>query len=89
MPCWLSVVEFKYLFTNHCGAMPLSAIVSDGVLRLLVDPTRRQEIADAIEHLYNNRTLVVQMKQNALRAAKEKYNFASQAEKLLEFYKTM
>jgi glycosyltransferase involved in cell wall biosynthesis len=44
---------------------------------------------EAIEHFYNNRTLVAQMKRNALRAAREKYNFASQAEKLLKLYETV
>ena len=44
---------------------------------------------DAIEHLYTNRTLVAQMKQSALRAAKDQYNVTKQAGKLLKLYETV
>jgi len=82
------------LFENLAAGIPTIAsnfpemgrIVTREQCGLLVDPTSPQEIANAIEYLYNNRAIVSQMKQNALSAAKEKYNFAKQAEKMLKLY---
>jgi len=85
------------LFENLVAGIPtiasnfpeMARIINDEKCGLLVDPTKPQEIADAIEHLCNNRTVVEQMKQNAFRAAKEKYNFAEQAQKLLKIYEVI
>ena len=51
---------------------------------MLIDPTRPEEIADAIEYLYKHRDIYSQMMQKGLSAVREKYNFTKQAEKLLK-----
>ena len=53
---------------------------------LLVDQTRPEENADAIEYLYKHREIKAQMGQKGLSAVREKYNFTKQAEKLLKVY---
>jgi len=64
----------------------IARIIGQERCGLLVDATQPQEIADAIEHLYKHEDIKLEMGRNALRAAQEKYNFATQAEKLLKVY---
>lgn len=64
----------------------IARIISQEKCGLLVDATQPEEIADAIEYLYKHEDIKLEMGQNALRAAQEKYNFAKQAEKLLKVY---
>lgn len=85
------------LFENMVAGIPtissnvpeIARIVNEARCGLLVDATQPEEIADAIEYLYEHEDIKLQMGQNALRAAQEKYNFATQAEKLLRIYGEM
>ena len=79
-------------FVVHMDREPLNdfpqmgKIVTDERCGLLVDPTRPEEIAGAIEYFYNHADEAAKMRGNALRAAKDRYNFAKQAEKLVKVY---
>jgi glycosyltransferase involved in cell wall biosynthesis len=82
------------LFENMVAGIPTIAsnfpemerIITQEKCGLLVDATQPEEIADAIEYLYKHRDMKLQMGQNALRAAQEKYNFTKQVEILLKVY---
>ena len=82
------------LFENLVAGIPtvasnfpeIARIINEEKCGLLVDPTQPREIADAIEHIYNHEDIKLEMGQNALRAAQDKYNFGKQAEKLLKVY---
>ena len=82
------------LFENLAASIPtiasnfpeMARIIREENCGLLVDPTKPEEIADAIEYLYRHEDIKLEMGRNARRAAQEKYNFASQAEKLLKLY---
>lgn len=53
---------------------------------ICVDPTDVQATADAMDALANNRERAVEMGRNGQMAVKQKYNWATQAEKLLALY---
>lgn len=82
------------LFENIVAGIPtiasdfpeMARIITQEKCGLLVDATQPHEIADAIEHLYKHEDIKLEMGRNALRAAREKYNFPTQAEKLLRVY---
>ena len=82
------------LFENLVAGIPtiasnfpeMARIINQEECGLLIDATQPQQIADAIEYLYRNEGSKLEMGQNALRAAQEKYNFEKQAEKLLKVY---
>ncbi len=82
------------LFENLAAGIPtiasnfpeMARIINEEKCGLLVDPTKPQEIADAIEYLYRHENIKLEMGRNALKAAQEKYNFGRQAEKLLKVY---
>ena len=82
------------LFENLVAGIPtvasnfpeMARIIIQEECGLLIDATQPQQIADAIEYLYRNEGSKLEMGQNALRAAQEKYNFEKQAEKLLKVY---
>ncbi len=82
------------LFENLAAGIPtiasnfpeMARIISEEKCGMLVDPTKPEEIADAIEYLYRHENIKLEMARNALRAAQDKYNFTRQAEKLLKVY---
>lgn len=53
---------------------------------ICVDPTRTDKIVEAIRYLYNNPDLRKQMGERGKKAVLEKYNWESDAEKLLAIY---
>lgn len=55
---------------------------------LCVDPLKPTEIAAAIDYLADNPEVVQTMSQNGQNAIKNKFNWAIEEFKLLEFYKT-
>jgi glycosyltransferase involved in cell wall biosynthesis len=83
------------LFENLAAGIPtiagnfpeLGKLISEEKSGLLIDPTQPQEIADAIEYLYRDKDSKLEMGRNALQAARERYNFVSQAEKLQALYR--
>lgn len=83
------------LFENLVAGIPtiasnfpeMARIISEEKCGLLVDPTKSQEIADAIEYIYRHEGAKLEMGRNALTAARERYNFSKQAEKLLKVLK--
>jgi len=85
------------LFENIVAGIPtiasdfpeMARIITQEKCGLLVDATQPHEIADAIEHLYKHEDIKLEMGRNALRAAQEKYNFPTQAEKLLRVYQDL
>ena len=93
VPFWKGAMPNKF-FENLVVGIPtvgsnlpeIARIVTEEKCGLLVDATQPQEIADAIEYLYRHEDIKLEMGKNALRAAKEKYNFGKQAEKLLKVY---
>lgn len=82
------------LFENFAAGIPtvasdfpeIARVISEEKCGLLVDPTQPGEIADAIQRLYCERDLRLEMGTNALNAARTKYNFEAQAKKLLNLY---
>jgi glycosyltransferase involved in cell wall biosynthesis len=60
---------------SHCG--------------LLVDPTRPQEIARAMEYLIEHPQEAQQMGENGRRAVRDKYNWETESQKLLHIYDTV
>jgi glycosyltransferase involved in cell wall biosynthesis len=83
------------LFENFAAGIPtiasnfpeMAGIIGEEKCGLLVDPTQPGAIADAVEYLYANPGVRLQMANNALQAAQEKYNFPRQSEKLLAAYR--
>lgn len=81
-------------FENLAASIPtiasnvpeIAKIITEEKCGLLLNSTQPREIADAIEYLYRNKDIRLEMGHNALTAASEKYNFAKQAEKLLKVY---
>lgn len=82
------------LFENLAAGIPTIAsdfpemgrVITGEKCGLLVDPTQPREIADAIERLYRERDLRLEMGRNAANAALTKYNYRAQAKVLLELY---
>ena len=61
-------------------------IVTEADCGLLVDPTRPEAIAEAINYLLNNPNQAEKMGQNGRRAFLNKYNWESESKKLLALY---
>jgi glycosyltransferase involved in cell wall biosynthesis len=64
-------------------------IVSEADCGICVDPTDVRAIADAMDELVDNRQRAVEMGRNGQVAVKQKYNWATQAEKLLALYERL
>jgi len=85
------------LFENLAAGIPtiasnfpeMAKIISEEKCGLLVDPTQPHEIADVIEYLYRHEGAKLEMGRNALTAARERYNFGKQAEKLKSIYQNL
>ncbi|MEQ9091545.1 MAG: glycosyltransferase family 4 protein [Balneola sp.] len=89
----LPVKMFEYMFAG----IPVIAsdfkfwetFVLDNNCGLLVDPSNPQEIADAIEWIYENPAEAKKMGMNGKKAVIQKYNWSSQENKLLTLYKSL
>ncbi len=65
------------------------AVVEPSQCGLLVDPTRPQEIAQAMEYLIEHPQEAQQMGENGRRAVRDKYNWEAESQKLLHIYDTV
>jgi glycosyltransferase involved in cell wall biosynthesis len=54
---------------------------------IAVDPTKPEQIANAIEHLIRNPTLALQMGEAGKRAVRERFNWSVERVKLLDLYR--
>ncbi|GAB4331044.1 MAG: glycosyltransferase family 4 protein [Bacteroidales bacterium] len=89
----LPVKMFEYM----AAAIPVIAsdiplwqsIVEDNYCGLTVNPMNPSAIARAIEELLNNPEKAETMGQNGRRAVVNKYNWAHEAENLIDFYKSI
>jgi glycosyltransferase involved in cell wall biosynthesis len=73
-----------------CSNFPnLSRIVAESDCGLCVDPTDEQAIADAVRYLRQHPDEAERMGQNGRRAARERYHWGTQAEKLIALYKRL
>jgi len=85
------------MFEYMSAGLPLIAsdfplwreIISEADCGICVDPTDVQAIADAMDELASNRERAVDMGLNGQVAVKQKYNWATQAEKLLALYERL
>ena len=64
-------------------------IVEENNCGVLVDPMKPQEIADAIQWIYEHPEEARIMGENGRRAVKEKYNWEKEEKKLLELYQSI
>ncbi|MDD4150535.1 MAG: glycosyltransferase family 4 protein [Bacteroidales bacterium] len=64
-------------------------IIEDNYCGLCVDPTKPQEISNAINYLAENPNEAKIMGENGKRLVKEKYNWEIEEKKLIEFYKAL
>lgn len=70
-----------------CSNFPLwKEIIEGNNCGVCVDPNSPQEIAEAILYLNDNKSKAEKMGQNGRKAVLEKYNWKTEAEKLLKFY---
>jgi len=61
-------------------------IVEGNNCGICVDPLNSEEIANAINYLFNNPDKAHEMGKNGLQAVKEKYNWENEEKKLIELY---
>jgi glycosyltransferase involved in cell wall biosynthesis len=73
--------------TISCDFPEIANIINREKCGLLIDSSKPEEIADAIEYLFEDEAIKLEMGRNALQAAQERYNFADQANKLKAAYK--
>jgi glycosyltransferase involved in cell wall biosynthesis len=64
-------------------------VVESSRCGLLVDPTRPEEIARAMEHLIEHPQEAKQMGENGRRAVLEKFNWEKESQRLLQIYDTV
>lgn len=64
-------------------------IIEENKCGIAVDPGNVNEIRDAVQYLLDNRDAAINMGKNARKAFLEKYNWDSQAETLLDFYRKL
>ena len=91
---WYSQTLPNKLFENFVAGIAtvasnfpeMAKIINQEKCGLLIDATRPEEIADAIEYLYTNEDVRLEMGKNALKAAREEYNLATQSKKLVALY---
>ncbi len=73
-----------------CSNFPVLREIVDGEnCGILVDPDNEEEIVNVINYLLDNPEEARRMGQNGRKAVEDKYNWTSEAEKLLEVYKQL
>lgn len=68
-------------------AVEVAAIVRDAQCGLLIDPSKPDSIAKAIDHLYDNPDQLQSLGRSGRAAVLSRYNWEAEAEKLLAMYK--
>lgn len=64
-------------------------IVEDGQCGICVDPMHPEKIHEAIQSIRTNPALVAQMRENGQQLVREKYNWAAEETKLINWYKKL
>ena len=90
-------IPIKQLEYMSCGLPSISSkevlfckeVVEKENCGIVVNPLDTNEIAEAIKKIINNPLLAKQMSENAIKAAKEKYNWQSQEKELISLYKKL
>jgi glycosyltransferase involved in cell wall biosynthesis len=90
-------IPIKQLEYMSCGLPSISSkevlfckeVVEKENCGIVVNPLDTNEIAEAIKKIINNPPLAKQMSKNAIKAAKEKYNWQSQEKELISLYKKL
>lgn len=73
-----------------CSDFPLwKKIVKEENCGIVVDPENAEEILEAVNRLLDNRELAQQMATNGKKAVLNRYNWAIEEEKLLDFYQKL
>ncbi|MCD4683516.1 MAG: glycosyltransferase family 4 protein [Bacteroidales bacterium] len=67
----------------------LKEIIESNKCGICVDPLNPEEIADAINYLFNNPDKANEMGMNGLKAVKEIYNWAQEEKKLIKVYRSL
>lgn len=68
---------------------PISKFVKEADSGILVDPLNHIEIWEAMIKIINDKDLYNKLSQNGMKAIKQKYNWATQEEKLYSIYKNL
>ncbi|WP_202743555.1 glycosyltransferase family 4 protein [Acinetobacter calcoaceticus] len=82
------------LFEYMCAGIPVIAsdfplwreIVEKHKCGICVDPTKPQEIANAIDYLMNNQDMAQAMGENGFKAVQTEFNWSQEEQKLFKFY---
>jgi len=69
-------------------AVEVAAIVRDAQCGLLIDPSKPDSIAQAIDHLYDNPDQLQSLGRSGRAAVLSRYNWEAEAEKLLAMYES-
>ena len=84
---------FEYLMAGlpiACSAFPeMKRIVEENNVGATFDPESPKDIARAIKDIFSSEIGYEKMKENAYKAAKEKYNWETEEKKLLEIYQKL
>lgn len=64
-------------------------IVEGNQCGLCVDPRNPSKISEAIDYILNNESEKIQMSRNGIKAAQNKYNWATESEKLIKLYDSL
>ena len=90
-------IPIKQLEYMSCGLPSISSkevifckeVVEKENCGIVVDPLDTNEISESIKRIIDNPLLAKQMSENAIKAAKEKYNWQSQEKELISLYKKL
>ncbi|HBM79428.1 MAG: glycosyltransferase family 4 protein [Clostridiales bacterium] len=89
----IPIKQFEYM---SCGIPvvgsdlpPIKKFVKSYNSGIIVDPTKPQEIADAIDKLLDDRELCKKLGENGIKAVSESYNWNNMEIKLLNIYKSL
>jgi len=74
----------KPVIATRIGALP--EIVDDGTTGLLLDPERREELAEKIDFLWNRPDLCREMGEAGREKARREYSEEKQYERLMAIY---
>ena len=72
------------VFSNFPSFREIAGASGAGIA---VDPTKPEQIGNAIEHLIRNPTLALQMGEAGKRAVRERFNWSVERVKLLDLYR--